>query len=177
MKLNVGSSTTTGEYRDKQVWVNIDKSPFDTKNFEIGDPLVGLRWQDDTFDEVRCIHVLEHVEYKDHLPFLMELCRVTKPGGIIYVEVPNIMETCSQLLNLYKDTKLDPAIREEVIRCTILSIYGKGRWEGDAHRWGFYPAHLMKVVAAAGYKDVVEQKEMISSHYKQEPVILVRGTK
>ena len=180
MKLNVGSSTTQGQYRNQDLWINIDKAPFDTKNFEIGDPLAGLKYTDNTFDEIHCIHVLEHVEYKDHLPFLQELYRVCQPGGIILVEVPNLMENCVQLVNIYKDYqsgKLSQEIGAEVLRCMTLSIFGKGRWEGDAHRWGFYPEKLISLIQSAGFIDVVEQKEMISSHWKQEPVMLVRGIK
>jgi len=180
MKLNVGSSTTTGQYRNKDLWVNIDKAPFDTKNFEIGDPLAGLKYPNDMFDEIHCIHVLEHVEYKDHIPFLTELYRVCQPGGIILVEVPNLIANCEQLLHVYKerkDNKIDKAVADEVIRCMTLSIFGKGRWEGDAHRWGFYPEKLINLVRSIGFNNVVQPTEMISSHYKQEPIILVRGTK
>lgn len=180
MKLNVGCSDVGGQYKNPE-WINIDKFPFNCKNFEVGDPLKGLRFEDNYFEEVHCIHVLEHVEFKDHLTFLKELYRVTKPGGCLYVEVPNIVGTCKQIISFHEQIKIaEESVKPlmmEAIRCSILSIYGKGRWEGDTHRWGFYPEWLIEVISSAGYREVAEQKDMISSHWKQEPVVLVKGVK
>lgn len=47
-----------------------------------------LPFDDNTFDAVLCIAVLEHIF--DPLFVLSEISRVTKPGGILVVEVPNI---------------------------------------------------------------------------------------
>jgi hypothetical protein len=59
-------------------------------------------------------------------------------------------------------------------------VYGKNEREGMAHHWGFYEGLLRREFRHQGFNDVerlVFPNEMISTHYKQEPVLLVRGTK
>jgi SAM-dependent methyltransferase len=46
----------------------------------------GLPFQEDTFDEIHCNHILEHI--RDLEALLGELSRVTRPGGRIRVLVP-----------------------------------------------------------------------------------------
>jgi ubiquinone/menaquinone biosynthesis C-methylase UbiE len=191
MKLNVGCSDVQGEFRNRDVWINIDKSPFDCKNFERADPLEGLTYPDGYFEEIFCIHVLEHIERADHAAFLKELYRVTKPGGLIYIEVPDFIQICKYIVEINeKISSFDLTHMDEYVerqRCWILSVYGKGRWAGDAHRWGFTADSLWKTIEDARFKNLelipagphtdYHKDKMISSHYKQEPVMLVKGVK
>ena len=190
MKLNVGSSDTGGRYRSPE-WINIDIVKFGTTNFEIGDPVKGLKYESDFFEEVHCIHVLEHIDRNDHNKFLKELHRVTKPDGVIYVEVPDFIRICSNIIELNKRIAENwegiNAEVEERLRCETLSIYGKGRWEGDTHRWGFTAYSLWKTIEdswfepkemiPAGPRNYYHKDKMVSSHYKQEPVILIKAIK
>lgn len=47
-----------------------------------------LPFVDDHFDEVRCHHVLEHMERRDLVPAMNEMWRVLRPGGQIDIEIP-----------------------------------------------------------------------------------------
>jgi len=44
-------------------------------------------FRDDSFDEVRAVHVVEHVS--DVIRFMEELHRVVRPGGTIHVVTPH----------------------------------------------------------------------------------------
>lgn len=44
---------------------------------------------DETYDEIRCHHILEHIETKNKVKVLAELWRILKPGGILDIELPN----------------------------------------------------------------------------------------
>lgn len=57
---------------------------FQVCNSEI-DP---LPFADGTFDAVVCCQVLEHFTHS-HLPVMMEIRRVLKPGGMVEIDVPN----------------------------------------------------------------------------------------
>ncbi len=46
-----------------------------------------LPYANNVFDVVFSVHVVEHTANPDY--YLMELCRVLKPGGIIFLDVPN----------------------------------------------------------------------------------------
>jgi len=46
-----------------------------------------MPFRDATFDVTLCVNVLEHV--RDHGETVRELVRVTRPGGVVYVDGPN----------------------------------------------------------------------------------------
>lgn len=63
------------------------------------DPIVGadivadltdsIPVEDNTYDEIRCHHILEHIDTKYKVKVMAELYRILKPGGILDIEVPN----------------------------------------------------------------------------------------
>lgn len=57
---------------------------FQVSNAEV-DP---LPYAEDSFDAVTCCQVLEHFTHS-HLPLMLEIRRVLRPGGIAEVDVPN----------------------------------------------------------------------------------------
>ena len=70
--------------------LNIDLNSQFPINFDlmlqVGD-LTSLAFHRGTFDLVYCYHVLEHVP--DHITVLMEIQRVLKPGGVLFIGFPN----------------------------------------------------------------------------------------
>ena len=59
-----------------------------------------IPFQDDIFDCVISLDVIEHME--DGQSFVDELNRVLKPGGIAIIETPNRHRLSAQLLSLFK---------------------------------------------------------------------------
>lgn len=55
-------------------------------------------WPDASFDAVVSIEVIEHVE--DQFAFLRELARIAKPGGLVVVSTPNVLNLNSRLRTL-----------------------------------------------------------------------------
>ncbi len=56
-------------------------------------------WPDNTFDAVVSIEVIEHVE--NQFEFLRELARIAKPGGLVIVTTPNVLNMNSRLRSLF----------------------------------------------------------------------------
>jgi SAM-dependent methyltransferase len=63
------------------------------------DAELNLPYQDNSFDSVSCIEVIEHVESQFHL--IQELFRIAKPGGRVIVTTPNILNINSRIRFLH----------------------------------------------------------------------------
>jgi len=61
-------------------WVNIDR--------KLGTEVYPLPYADDSVDEIRASHILEHASFLEAQEWLREWVRVLKPGGTIKVAVP-----------------------------------------------------------------------------------------
>ena len=171
MKLQVGSSDVRGSY--KSGWINLDIKEHDGVDI-IADASEYIPFKTGTFDKIHCAHVLEHVTRDKYKPMLREMHRVLKPGGSLYVEVPDFRGTIENLMKAFENNDAD------AIHIWTTSVYGKNEREGMAHHWGFYEGFLRREFRHQGFNDVIrltEKDDMISTHYKQEPVLLIRGTK
>lgn len=172
VKLNIGSSVPKGKYRHRP-WVNIDYCKDFMKECRvIPASATDLPFKTGSFDEIHTVHVLEHVARTDHKRFLSECYRVLDPGGILIVEVPDFTKTCQKILGAYVNQEW------EKVRCWTLSVYGKHRYVGDSHAWGFYPELLVNDFSSAGFDNVqILKEDAVSDHHTQEPVIVVCGGK
>jgi SAM-dependent methyltransferase len=60
-------------------------------------PLGALPFADASFDRVLCLDVLEHLTYQEQPRALSELHRVLRPGGELFVSVPNLAHLQSRV--------------------------------------------------------------------------------
>jgi SAM-dependent methyltransferase len=60
-------------------------------------PLGALPFADASFDHVLCLDVLEHLTYHEQPRALAELHRVLRPGGELFVSVPNLAHLQSRV--------------------------------------------------------------------------------
>lgn len=170
MNLNVGSSIVKGAYRSDE-WINLDL--FARKRVNVrGDGCV-LPFKDSSFEVVHAAHILEHLT-RDKIPLMVkELGRVTKSECLI--EVPNF-ESLVTLLYRELNGKRDSS----VLHRWRTSVYGKNEVSGMAHHHGFLNGELEQLMLNSGFdeaKQLTDKKDMITPHWKLEPVILVRGRK
>ena len=167
-KLNIGSSNVTGRYKGNQ-WVNLDL--FNFEGVTVRGDMFNLPFQSDTFDEIHSVHVLEHLTRDKHVNALTAMYDVLKYEGKVYVEVPDFQKTVEVLHTAY-NSKDDTLIHK-----WRTSIYGKTERIGMAHHFGFDEKTLKNMMITAGFRFVDRSEEHISSHYKQEPVLLMVGMK
>lgn len=80
-KLNLGCGQ---DYREG--WVNLDISSTVGADVVHDIEKLPLPFEDDSFEEILCHDILEHVEY---LPIMKELYRILAPGGEITIRVPH----------------------------------------------------------------------------------------
>ena len=175
MNLQVGSGdhkVAPAQYK-RGNWVNVDIIKVPGVNVMASG--CQLPFKNDSFEEVHCFHVLEHVTRDKYKPMLSEMHRVLKPGGVLYVETPDFQGTVAKL------TEAFAAGDVRAIHVWTTSVYGKNERKGMQHYWGYYEGLLVGEFNNLGFKGVeriTKIEEMLpASHWRSEPVLLVKGIK
>jgi len=111
----------------------------------------------EVFDAVYSSHNLEHLYYHEVPIVLSEFYRVLKPGGIVFIGVPNLKAVawkiaCGNLEGVLYESVAGPI---SAIDC----IYGYRKFlEGgnlhQLHKTGFTPGTLIKKLKAAGFTGI-----------------------
>lgn len=99
--------------------VGLDWNPDATAADVLADLNRPLPFRDNTFDQVRAVHVVEHVE--DIVRTLSEIHRVTRPGGELYLVTPHYSDYSSWC---------DPTHRWHL---NSFSFFPFGRMHGERH--------------------------------------------
>lgn len=110
----------------------------------LGDARNLSRFEDGAFSTVYASHVLEHFDYKDEIiAVLREWRRVLRPGGSLYVSVPDFECLC----RLYLTPGIQSVQRFEIMRM----MFGAHVDDYDYHKAGIDQAFLEHCLAAAGF--------------------------
>ncbi len=124
-------------------WEIIDALPGPHVN-HVGDASDLARFADGTFAEVYASHVLEHFDYHEELAqVLREWRRVLRPGGTLYVSVPDLERLC----HLYVTPRLPSAVRFDLMRM----IFGGHLDAYDYHMAGLDESLLGDYLERAGF--------------------------
>jgi predicted SAM-dependent methyltransferase len=151
-------------------WVNIDVHPAPLSM----NVLWGLPFADGS---VRCVfvsHLLEHLFFpRDVTPFLQEIRRVLAPGGVVRIVVPDV----EQCIEAYASNDRSffgsrretwPWWPENPTRLEdFLAYAGAGAEPAylfESHKYGYDFETLSKVLAEAGFGNVIRSGFMASAH-------------
>jgi predicted SAM-dependent methyltransferase len=171
MKLNLGAGTSGTRYKKKE-WVNLDM--YNGENIQVIADGYSLPFNDCTFDEIHCVHVLEHLP-RDRWPVVLEeIWRTVKFDAPAYVEVPDFVAMILAFIKSYTEGDI------QTQHLNRTAIWGKSEISGMGHQFGFDFRLLINAMNSVGFDEVEQLKdpsEMISNHYICDGVILLKGVK
>jgi len=140
-KLHIG-----GKERHPE-WEILDAIPSELTD-HIGNANDLSAFADHTFEALYSSHVLEHFSYQGELPqVLSEWYRVIKPGGHIYISVPNLEVLCELFLN-----KAELPVQDRFM--VMRMIFGGQMDSYDFHKVGYDLDILSHFVSQAGFRNI-----------------------
>jgi len=90
-----GEGVVVDEYAGKLAITGVDAN-YSSDRVTQGS-LMALPFPDASFDRALCLDVLEHLQYEEQPRALAELFRVVRPGGELFVSVPNLAHLQSRI--------------------------------------------------------------------------------
>ena len=150
MKINVGCGA-----RVLDGWFNCDavrhpNAPRDPELLCLAD---NIPLDTECADELMAIHVFEHFYRWDCDKVINEWKRLLRPGGLLVLELPNIIKCCQNVLDrIHKGGK-------ELDQLGMWGLYGDPRLEDQymVHRWAWSPNTLRVFLASHGFVKIVEK--------------------
>jgi len=107
-----------------------------------------IPFEDETFDGIIALHVLEHTLRERHESILSEWWRVLKPGGKLLFECPDFEKCLKAYLDNYK------GLRDTY---WYITIFGMGRndiGESDRHVSGITVQYITDLLFKVGFCDL-----------------------
>lgn len=173
MKLEIGSGT-----RPRPGYKHLDINPSLPELDYVG-PMWAVPVEDNTFDEVLSVHVIEHAPRPMWLPALKEWRRILKPGGMMEADTPNLDRNIQLYVSgeWHRDfATLTPGEQEA---CSLNGAPDAALWlnfkafsshaEHDIHYGNFTPDLFTALCREAGF-------ERVAIH-QTEPSLIVRAWK
>lgn len=127
-------------------WVNTDVWSDGTTRpdvvVEYGKP---YPFPDDHFDATYLGHVIEHIPWNEVPGFILDMCRITKPGAPILIVGPDVIKT----LNLWK-ANIEPwhMVLSTMEHQSVHYHPGSDDevWYGAAHHWNCHNERVMTLL-------------------------------
>lgn len=108
-----------------------------------------LECPDNYADELRAIHVIEHVQFWEVPAMLADWFRALKPGGLLAIECPDLIKCCRNVVNDQADVKNG-----------LRALYGDitGGDEMMVHKFLPTPNMLIDLLREAGFIKAREEQ-------------------
>jgi len=118
-------------------------------------------FSDNYADEILSVHVIEHVYYWQAEEMLRDWVRILKPGGLMIIECPNLLESCKMLVNAGQEASLPDKRGQQ----TMWPLYGDPNHKDPymMHKWGYTPYSLAHLMQQCGLVNVGQRPAMLRS--------------
>lgn len=135
-------------------FVNIDHNQGDAVDYPCD--ISRLPCPPNSIRRIETYHVIEHIPHRTAPQVLQHWYSILCPGGLLVIECPDFDEDVRQYL----------AGNEE----RLWSIFGRQRFAGDAHYFGYNRRRLTAALQAAGFTSI-EEHQPEDYHALNEPCL------
>lgn len=132
-------------------YINIDLYAPDDARVDFRHDVKKLPYDDNTIDEIKAFHIIEHFDFFEGQEVLKEWYRILKPGGKLYLETPDFLETC----RAFVEGSPLPGYDIEQWRILLYGHFFAHPWiAGQTHKFLFTESQLRSQLSWAGFKTV-----------------------
>lgn len=125
-------------------------------------PAQSLPCRPGSVERIESYHMIEHLPHPQVADTLRAWYSVLQAGGVLVIECPDFDEAVRQY----------QAGREE----RLLNIFGRQRFPGDAHLFGYNEKRLTELLASAGFENITSVSPQ-DYHAEQEPCLRIEAYK
>ena len=130
-------------------YINVDLYAPDDAQCDVRFDVTKLPYEDNSVDEIKAFHIIEHFHFFEIQEVLKEWHRVLKPGGRLYLETPDFLETCRAFV------EGSPMMPIEDFRVLLYGHFFAHPWvPGQTHKFLFTEGQLRTNLGWAGFKTV-----------------------
>lgn len=130
-------------------YINIDLYAPEDAKCDVRFDIQKLPYDDETVDEIKAFHIIEHFHFFEIQEVLKEWYRVLKPGGKLYLETPDFLETCRSFV------EGSPKMPLEEWRVLLYGHFFAHPWiPGQTHKFLFTESQLKTNLGWAGFKKI-----------------------
>ena len=130
-------------------YINVDLYAPEDAKCDIRFDVMKLPYPDNSVDEIKAFHIIEHFHFFEIKEVLNEWYRVLKPGGRLYLETPDFLETCRSFV------EGSSAMNIEDWRVTLYGHFFAHPWvPGQTHKFLFTETQLRTNLGWAGFKQI-----------------------
>lgn len=130
-------------------YINVDLYAPDDAVCDVRFDVQKLPYPDNSVDEIKAFHIIEHFHFFEVKDVLNEWFRVLKPGGRLYLETPDFLETCRSFV------EGSPVMPIEEWRVLLYGHFFAHPWvPGQTHKFLFTESQLRTNLGWAGFKTV-----------------------
>lgn len=87
-------------------YINVDLYPLPQGKYDAHFDVSTLPYEDNSVDEIRAFHIIEHFDFFESQHVLNEWYRVLKPGGRLWIETPDFLATCDAFVKGDEDFRI-----------------------------------------------------------------------
>lgn len=153
LKLNLGCGR-----RIMKGYTNVDVAP--ERAGKQPDVICDIRnlypFETNSVDEILSVHVVEHFHRYDIKYILKEWLRVLKPGRLMIIECPNLIEACKEII---ANPERTGDVKKIDAQMGMWPMYGDPLHQDELmmHKWGYTPHTLINLLRHIGLNNVSQQ--------------------